>query len=119
MSLDTDFAQGSVWFVDLNPTRGHEQAKKRPCVIISDNKFNKSSAGLLIVLPLTSKNKKIPWHVEVLPPEGGLKVVSYAMCDQIRTISKQRLSSEKLGSIRFDTLKLIQARVKILLSLFD
>ena len=55
--------RGEVWLVDLNPTRGREQAGKRPVLVVSTNGFNKSPADLVVIAPITSKDKSIPWHV--------------------------------------------------------
>ena len=63
--------RGEVWFADLDPMRGREQAKKRPCIVISANDFNQGYAGLCIVVPLTTKNRRNPLHVPLLPPEEG------------------------------------------------
>ena len=64
--------RGEVWMADLDPTRGHEQAGKRPCLVVSADVFNTGPAGLAIALPLTTKAKAIRSHVEVAPPEGGV-----------------------------------------------
>lgn len=61
-------SKGDIWLVDLNPTRGHEQAGKRPCLVVSVDLFNQGASGLVVVLPITSKEKGIPFHVEVNPP---------------------------------------------------
>ncbi|MGK7924030.1 MAG: type II toxin-antitoxin system PemK/MazF family toxin [Spirulina sp.] len=71
---------------NLNPVKGREQAGNRPCLIISVDLFNQGASGLVIVLPLTSKEKGIPFHVEVLPPEGGLKMKSFIKTEDIRSI---------------------------------
>jgi mRNA-degrading endonuclease toxin of MazEF toxin-antitoxin module len=62
---------------------GREQAGTRPALVFSVDKFNHGPADLLIVLPITSKNKSQPLHVEVTPPEGGLKLPSFIKCDDI------------------------------------
>ena len=80
-----------MWLVDLNPVRGHEQAGKRPSLVISVDLFNQGASGLVVVLPLTSKEKGIPFHVELNPPEGGLKVRSFVKCEDVRSISVERL----------------------------
>ncbi len=77
----TKISRGEVWLIDLNPVRGHEQAGRRPCLVISVNLFNQGASGLAVVLPITSKDKKIPFHVEVKPPEAGLKVKSFVKCE--------------------------------------
>src|SRR3990170_1190644 len=45
--------RGEVWMTDLSPVRGHEQAGRRPALIVSDTVFNQGPAGLVIVLPIT------------------------------------------------------------------
>ena len=47
-------ARGEVWLADLNPVRGHEQAGRRPVLVVSEDLFNQGPAGLAVVLPLTS-----------------------------------------------------------------
>ena len=65
--------RGDIWLADLDPTRGREQAGRRPVLIVSVGAFNESKAGLVVVIPLTSTARGIPWHVAVVPPDGGLK----------------------------------------------
>jgi mRNA interferase MazF len=101
---------------DLDPTRGHEQAGRRPVLVISDDLFNVSAAGLAIVLPLTSKNKHIPFHVEVSTGEGGLSRVSYIKCEDIRSVAKERLQS-RLDSVTETTLAEVRYRLRLLLQL--
>ncbi len=96
-------SRGEVWLADLNPTRGHEQAGKRPSLVIYVNIFNQSASGLAVVLPITSKNKNIPFHVEINPPEGGLIVQSFIKCEDIRSISTERFI-KKLGTVNEETL---------------
>lgn len=85
--------RGEIWLADLNPSRGHEQAGKRPCLIISVDLFNQGAAGLVVVLPITSKEKGIPFHVEIDPNDGGLKVKSFIKCEDVRSISVERQGS--------------------------
>jgi len=74
-------ARGEVWFADLEPVKGHEQGAQRPVLIFSVDAFNNGPATLVIIIPLTTKNRKIPFHVEINPPEGGIDRTSYIMCD--------------------------------------
>ena len=110
-------SRGEIWFAKLDPTVGHEQAKTRPCLIISTNKFNYGKSNIVVIVPLTSKNKNLSWHVKINPPEGGIKIPSNVICQQPRTISKKRLIGGPLGSITQNTLSKIEARIKILLDL--
>lgn len=92
--------QGEIWLFDPDPVKGNEVGKKvRPALVISSNLLNDGSSGLVIVLPITSKDKKIPTHIKIESPEGGVNRESFAMCEQIRSISKDRLV-KRLGTVK-------------------
>jgi mRNA interferase MazF len=108
--------RGEVWWIDLDPTRGHEQAGRRPALVLSVDSFNQSAAGLVVVVPITSKAKGISLHVEITPPEGGIKQASYAKCEDVRSVSKQRLTA-RLGKVKPQTLAAVEIRIRRLLGL--
>ncbi len=110
-------SRGEIWSANLNPTRGHEQAGERPVLIISTNAFNHGPADLIFVLPLTRTNSRIPLHVPVEPPEGGLTARSYILCDAMRSIAKERLGSHMWGVISQQTLVQVEDKLRILLEL--
>lgn len=64
--------RGEVWMTDFDPVRGHEQAGRRPALVVSVDVFNRSPAERAIMLPITSKRKRIASRVELVPPEAGL-----------------------------------------------
>lgn len=110
--------RGAIWLIDLNPTKGREQAKIRPCVIISTNSFNFGPSDLIVIMPITSRERKLWWLVEIKTSETDLKNTSYIICNQIRTISINRIKGNTpLGFINKSTLNQIEERVKILLEL--
>jgi len=106
--------RGEIWYAILNPTKGHEQAGRRPVLILSADEFNRGPADLVIVVPLTSTDRKLPLHVAVTPPEAGLRNRSVAMTEAIRSISKSRLG-RRLGVVKPATLAAIEQRLRILL----
>ena len=108
--------RGEIWFVDLDPTKGREQAGRRPCLIVSDDRLNLSPAALIIAIPITSKEKGIPSHVEINPPEGGLQVRSFIKCEDLRSISTDRLI-KVLGTVKLSTLAQVEQRLRLLLNL--
>ncbi|MDY7000479.1 MAG: type II toxin-antitoxin system PemK/MazF family toxin [Thermodesulfobacteriota bacterium] len=108
--------RGDVWLVDLNPVRGHEQAGTRPALVISVDLFNHGPAGLVVVLPITSKDKDVPFHIAIAPPQGGLSMRSFVKCEDIRSISKDRLV-KRIGSVPRKTLLAAHDRLRILLDL--
>jgi mRNA interferase MazF len=99
--------------VDLDPTRGHEQAGQRPAVVISVDGFSGSVAGLAIVVPLTTTDFGNPLHVAIVPPEGDVRVASWAMPEMVRSISRERLV-QRWGTVRPVTLERIIAHVQLL-----
>jgi len=109
-------SRGDVWYVDLNPIQGREQAGRRPALIISVNQFNHGPAELVILLPMTTKNKRIPLHVEIHPPEAGLRERSFVKCEDIRSVSTERLV-ERIGCASRETLDAVEDRLRILLCL--
>jgi len=111
-----DASRGDVWIADLDPTRGHEQAGRRPAVVVSVDLFNHGPAGLVIIVPLTSRDRRIPTRVEVNPPEGGLTRASFAKCEDIRSVSTERLC-RRVGRVTTETLAEIEDRLCILLGL--
>ena len=110
-------SRGEVWRVDLHPPVGHEQGGVRPALIVSVDQFNHGAADLVVVLPITKKDKGIASHVRVAPgPTNGLDVVSYIKCEEVRCVSKRRLS-KYIGSTDSKTMQEVEYRVAIILGL--
>jgi mRNA interferase MazF len=109
-------SRGEVWRVDLDPVRGHEQGRIRPALIVSNNILNHGSADLVTVVPVTTKGRPIRSFLRIDPPEGGLAQTSFIICDQVRTISKERLG-KFCGVVSAGTLAEVQRRIKFLLDL--
>ncbi len=111
--------RGEVWNVELDPVhmvRGHEQARRRPCAIVSANAFNRGRHGLVMICPLTRTEFRTPLHVEVPAGEAGLRASSVLLCELIRTVSTDRLVS-RLGTLRPTTIASIDDRLRIVLDL--
>jgi len=112
----SEASRGDVWSVNLDPTLGREQAGTRPALVLSVDKFNHGPADLVIVLPITSRNRGQPLHVELTPPEGGLQLPSFIKCEDIRSIAKQRLQRFQ-GTVSAETMAEVEKRMRILLNL--
>lgn len=98
--------QFEVYLVNLEPTKGSEIKKTRPCLIISPDEMNRH-INTVIVAPMTTKGRRYPTRVSVTF-QGK---VGQIVLDQIRTIDKSRLI-RKLGLISKQT----QNRVLLVLS---
>ena len=111
--------RGEVWLADFEPVRGHEQGRTRPALILSHNTFNSGAAGLVVVVPTTTTKppaKLARVRPEISPRDGGLPKASYALPEQIRAISANRLIS-RYGKLSQKTLAEIEDRVRDLLVL--
>jgi mRNA interferase MazF len=108
--------RGEIWIVQFDPVRGHEQGLQRPALIVSADAWNGPPGHMVTVLPVTSKPRKLPSRVRVKPPEGGLNIESWIICEQVRTISTQRLG-RPLGSVTLATMQLVSDNVRMLLDL--
>jgi mRNA interferase MazF len=111
-----DPLRGEIWMANLNPTAGHSPAGTRPALVVSANRFNASPADLVIVLPLSTKEKGVRSHVPINPPEGGVKRRSWIRCEDVRSVSKERLS-RRWGSVSRTTLHAVEDRLRILMEL--
>ena len=109
--------RGEIWLADLNPIRGHEQTGRRPVLIVLTDAFNHGPADLVFVLPLTRTDRGIPIHVPVNPPEGGVTAASFILCDGLRSISTDRLTSKPWGSVTDKTMKRVEAVLRLLLEI--
>ncbi len=99
--------QGEIWFADLNPTKGSEQAGFRPLVIISGNMLNEH-LKVVITCPLTTKIKNYKGNVVLQPNEQNkLTQASEILIFHIRSVSKKRLV-RKIGDIMEEELAVLK-----------
>lgn len=111
-----DPSRAEVWDLNLDPTVGREQAGARPALIMSVNLFNEGPAELVVAVPITRTERRVRWHVQVAPPEGGLAARSFIQCEAIRSISKNRLRRRR-GQVSEETMLQVEDRLRILLGL--
>jgi mRNA interferase MazF len=87
--------QYSVYWVDLNPSKGAEINKNRPCVVISPVEMNKH-LRTIIVAPITSRGREgYPTRTRI----AVKNIVGWVVLDQIRAIDKSRLY-KKIGCLK-------------------
>lgn len=87
--------RGSIHWADLEPTVGHEQAGRRPVLVVSDERFNEHSRTV-ISFPLTSSPQRLGFPLTALLPPGILQRPSWVKLGHVRTIAVQRLGA-RLG----------------------
>ncbi|MCX6024280.1 MAG: type II toxin-antitoxin system PemK/MazF family toxin [Chloroflexi bacterium] len=108
--------RGDVWIADLSPVRGHEQGGRRPCLVVSWDPFNSGPADLVIILPITTTDRRIRSHIPMDPPEGGLPRRSFILCEQVRSISKERLLDRR-GPVSPEIMAQVEEALAVLLDL--
>ncbi len=82
--------RGDIVWIDMNPQSGHEQAGRRPAIVLSPISYNRK-VGLAIFCPVTSHAKGYPF--EVIIPEG-LKVKGVILSDQVKNLDWNERRSE-------------------------
>ena len=92
--------RGDIYWADLDPAKGHEQAGQRPVLVLSNDVFNQRS-GTVIAMALTSQPQRAGFPLTLELTGAHLLKKSWVKISQIRTLSVERLS-RKIGCARLD-----------------
>ena len=99
--------RGEIWYAYLDPTVGREQAGRRPVLVVSANELNAGPSELVIVLPITSRDRGIPSHIALTKASSGLEQDSVVICEAIRSVSRRRLRN-RAGAVDSATLAQVE-----------
>jgi mRNA interferase MazF len=108
--------RGDVWLVDFGEPVGREQAGRRPALVVSADGLNAGPAGVVIVVPVTTARRGLPSHVELDSGESGLSEISYAKCEDVKSVSDRRLVT-RLGSAEPEVMFAVSRVLTFLLDL--
>lgn len=86
-----DLRRGSVVWAELDPVRGREQSGRRPVLVVASDQFLQQADTLAIVLPVTTVDRGWPNHVTLTGQGLLLAEPSFAMTEQPRTITRERI----------------------------
>ena len=116
--MSDKITRGQIVMVDLPNMGTSVQCGLRPCIVVSNNKANMYSPNVIVV-PLTSRNKKpLPTHYTMLPSKNnGLKVASTVLAEQILTLSKTMIK-RVIGKVEEEHIDNINHIIKESISLF-
>lgn len=90
--------RGEVYLVGLEPVVGSEIGKTRPALVLQNDLANRTSPTVTVV-PISSRVDRVfPFQVRIPAGEGGLPHESKALCEQIRTVSRERVG-QRLGEL--------------------
>jgi mRNA interferase MazF len=103
--------RGDIVWLQFDPPAGHEEAGKRPALVISPSSYN-GRVGLALLCPITSQEKGYPFEV-VLP--AGLKVRGVVLADQIKSLDWQIRRAERVERVPRDVLDDAVAKIRVLI----
>ena len=93
-------ARGDAVWITLNPRGGHEQAGRRPALVVSPASYN-SKIGLAVLCPITSQVKGYPFEVMI---PSGLKVGGVVLSDQVKSLDWRMRRAEFICKVPRPTL---------------
>jgi mRNA interferase MazF len=105
--------RGDVVWISLNPQAGHEQAGRRPAVVVSPPAYNRK-VGLALLCPITSQIKGYPF--EVIIPQG-LKLSGAVLSDQVKSLDWRARRAELICTLPRDTIVEVVQKLSTLISL--
>jgi mRNA interferase MazF len=103
--------RGDVVWITFNPQAGHEQAGRRPAVVLSPKAYN-GKVGLVLLCPITSQIKGYPFEVAI---PDGLPVNGVILSDQVKSLDWKARNAEKACSLPEESIKKVLQRVKALI----
>jgi mRNA interferase MazF len=105
-------ARGDLVWLEFDPQSGHEQAGRRPALVISHAAYNKK-VGLAVFCPITTQVKGYPFEV-VLPSGSG--VAGAVLSDQVKSLDWRARRATKIGTVPKAVLEQVVARVVALVA---
>jgi mRNA interferase MazF len=103
--------RGDLVWITLNPIAGHEQAGRRPALVISPRSYNRKT-GLCVLCPATRQTKSYAFEVEIANPDGTLSVV---LADHLRNVDWKARNIQLIHRVSDAELSEVVARIDALL----
>ncbi len=103
--------RGDVVWITLNPQAGHEQAGRRPAVVLSPGAYN-ARVGLAILCPITNQVKGYPFEVQI---PAGLPVTGVILADQVKSLDWRARDAEQMCVLPEETMAEVLQKVWVLL----
>lgn len=103
--------RGDAIWLEFNPQVGHEQAGRRPALVLSPKSYN-SKVGLLICCPITNKSKGYPFEVKI---PNYLDVTGVVLSDQVKSLDWKVRQATFITTVSDDVIKDVLAKLNTLL----
>lgn len=111
-----ELQRGMVVWAELDPVRGREQAGRRPALVIASDLYLEQADTLAIVVPATTKDRGWPNHVLLRGPDLRFAEPTFAMTEQPRTITRERLL-DVMGTVGAATMREVDGWLRDFLGL--
>ena len=112
--------RGDVYWADLVPRSGSEQTGRRPVVVVSDDGFNQAPHWRsIIVVPIStseSQGRRGPTVIELAAVSTGLPRISFAVCHQVTTLDRAKLT-KRVGGLPTSSLRALEEGLKAAMDL--
>jgi mRNA interferase MazF len=112
--------RGEVYWADLVPRSGSEQNGRRPVILVSDDGFNQTPGWRsIIVVPISTsaaQSKRGPTVVELSGGSAGLPKVSFAICHQVTTLDRAKLT-KRIGALPSELVREVESGLKAAMDL--
>ncbi len=104
--------RGDVIRLDFHPQTGHEQAGRRPALVLSPTEYNRR-VGLAVVCPMTNQKKDYPWEVEI--PDNPF-VSGVILADQVKNLDWKQRKAEFICTLEEAVLQEVVEKIIALLN---
>jgi mRNA interferase MazF len=111
--------RGEIYFVNLNPVQGREQAGQRPVLVLSINEINQLPLVITVVVGTKGENlrRDFPTNIRVAPSESGLPLETVFLGFQIRSIDASRFPQPAAGRLTRNKMAEVETAVRYALGL--
>jgi len=105
--------RGDIVWIALNPQAGHEQAGRRPAVILSPQSYN-GRVGLALLCPVTSQVKGYPFEVRI---PAGLPIAGVILSDQVKSLDWRAVNAARICALPAGALVEVLGKLRTLLDI--
>ena len=111
--------RGQIYFVNLNPVEGREQAGQRPVLVLSINAINTLPLVVTVIVGTKGANigQNYPTNVRISPEDSGLPLETVFLCFQVRSLDPGRFPAQPAGTLSSPKMTEIEAAVRYCLGL--
>lgn len=99
--------QGDIVFIDFNPQAGHEQAGRRPALVVSNDSYNKYT-NMAIVCPITNTDNAFPLHIRL---DDRTATTGVILCEQVKALDLNARNASFKESLPTDLLQEVLERI--------